>query len=372
MNLSEIGFHLLRPLLEHSDAERAHGLTLAALQWLPVNQAEISNDLLAARFFNIQFPNPVGLAAGFDKNGLVIDQMLSLGFGFVEAGTTTPLPQVGNAKPRLFRLAEDDAVINRMGFNNQGHDAMHAALMNRTRGGIVGVNLGANRDSPDRFSDYAKGVAQFAAVADYLTINISSPNTPGLRDMQARDDLDHLLNLIAKTQNSISRRAPILLKLAPDLSPDNMSDIANVCFDRVDGVIIGNTTLGRDGLRSPLAGEAGGLSGRPLYDLSTVQLAQFYQLTQGRIPLIGVGGICDAASAWIKICAGASLLQLYTALVYAGPALVPKIVSGLAAIVAQNGLQSYSDAIGVHAKEIADGYIPHHTSITKGVQAHSG
>jgi dihydroorotate dehydrogenase len=365
MSFSEIGFSLLRPLLHRVDAERAHDLTLAALKWLPVSQTMANYERLASNFFNIQFPNPVGLAAGFDKNGVVIDQMLSLGFGFVEAGTTTPLRQVGNAKPRLFRLPEDEAVINRMGFNNEGHDAMHKALMNRSRGGIVGVNLGANRNSPDRFSDYAKGVAQFAAVADYLTINISSPNTPGLRDMQARDELDHLLTLIARTQANISRRAPILLKLAPDLSQDDLSDIAHVCFGRVDGVIIGNTTLGRDCLRSPLAGEAGGLSGRPLYDLSTIQLARFYELTHGRIPLVGVGGICDAASAWIKICAGASLLQLYTALVYSGPALVPKIVSGLATIVTQNGLQSYRQAIGVHAKEIAAGRIPHHTSITK-------
>ncbi len=372
MSLPDIGFRLLRPLLKRCDAERAHGMTLAALKLLPVNQAVVSDERMAASFFNIQFPNPVGLAAGFDKNGAVIDQMLSLGFGFVEAGTTTPLPQIGNAKPRLFRLAEDEAVINRMGFNNVGHDAMHRALMNRSRSGIVGVNLGANRDSPDRFSDYAQGVAKFAAVADYLTINISSPNTPGLRDMQARDELDHLLNLIAKTQANISRRAPILLKLAPDLSLEAMADIAQVCLGRVDGVIIGNTTTGREDLRSPLASETGGLSGRPLYDLSTVQLARFFLLTRGQIPLIGVGGICDAASAWIKICAGASLLQLYTALVYAGPALVPKIVAGLAAIVLQNGIQNYREAIGVHAEATAEGNIPHHTSLTKQAPGRSG
>jgi dihydroorotate dehydrogenase len=365
MSFTDLGFKLARPVLERVDAERAHDLALEALKWLPVKPAALEDERLSSMMFNVAFPNPVGLAAGFDKNGAVIDQMLSLGFGFVEVGSTTPLPQVGNPKPRLFRLPEDEAVINRMGFNNKGHEAMHRSLMNRTRGGIVGVNLGANRDSADRLADYSKGVEQFAAVADYLTINISSPNTPGLRGLQSRDELTLLLDIITKTQDSISRRAPVLLKLAPDLSLEELTDIARVCLGRVDGVIISNTTTGREGLRSNLAREAGGMSGRPLFDLSTIQLARFYVLTRGQIPLIGVGGICDAASAWIKICAGASLVQLYSALVYSGPVLVAKIVSGLAEIVTRNGLTTYQSAIGVHAHDIANGHMPRHTGLTR-------
>ncbi len=365
MSFAELGFKLLRPVFERTDAERSHLLALEALRWLPVRPTVPDDERLSSMLFNVAFPNPVGLAAGFDKNGTVIDQMLSLGFGFVEVGSTTPLPQEGNPKPRLFRLLEDEAVINRMGFNNNGHDAMYRALMNRSRGGIVGVNLGANRDSADRLADYAKGVEQFAAVADYLTINVSSPNTPGLRGLQSRDELSLLLGAIAKTQESISRRAPILLKLAPDLSLAELTDIAQVCLGRVDGVIISNTTTGREGLRSSLAGETGGMSGRPLFDLSTMQLARFHVLTRGQIPLIGVGGVCDAASAWIKICAGASLVQLYSALVYAGPGLVAKIVSGLAELVSQNGLENYQAAIGVHAQDIANGHMPGHTGITR-------
>ncbi len=372
MSFAELGFKLMRPVFERVDAERAHDLALEALKWMPVKPAAAEDERLSSLLFDVAFPNPVGLAAGFDKNGAVIDQMLSLGFGFVEVGSTTPLPQAGNPKPRLFRLPEDEAVINRMGFNNKGHGAMHTALMNRSRGGIVGVNLGANRDSTDRIADYAKGVEQFAAVADYLTINVSSPNTPGLRGLQSRDELSHLLEAIAKTQENISRRAPILLKLAPDLSLAELTDITAVCLGRVDGVIIGNTTTGREGLRSSLAGEAGGMSGRPLFDLSTIQLARFYVLTRGQIPLVGVGGIGDAASAWIKICAGASLVQLYSSLVFGGPALVAKIVAGLAELVTNNGLTTYQAAIGMHAQDIANGHMPRHTGLTRVAQAHSG
>ncbi len=365
MNFAGLGFKLLRPVLERIDAERAHVLALDALKWMPIKQAAPEDERLTSTFFNVTFPNPLGLAAGFDKNGTVIDQMLSLGFGFVEVGTTTPLAQAGNPRPRLFRLPEDEAVINRMGFNNMGHDAVYRAMMNRSRGGIVGVNLGANRDSADRFADYAKGVEQFASVADYLTINVSSPNTPGLRNLQSRNELSRLLDVIAKTQQNISRRTPILVKIAPDLTFAELTDIAQVCLGRVDGAIISNTTTGRDGLKSSLASEAGGMSGRPLLDLSTIQLARFYVLTNGQIPLVGAGGVSDAASAWIKICAGASLVQLYSALVYAGPALVTKIASGLAELVTQNGLATYQAAIGAQAPDIANGRMPRHTSLTK-------
>ncbi len=361
MTLAATCFKLARPMLHKMDAERAHDLTLKALKLLPVQQAKPADPRLEAFYFGLQFPNPVGLAAGFDKNGVVIDQCLSLGFGFVEVGTTTPLSQEGNPKPRLYRLPEDQAVINRMGFNNLGHEAMHQALMNRARGGIVGINLGANKTSPNKFADYAMGVAQFAAIADYLTINVSSPNTPGLRDLQSKQELEYLLKLIADTQAKISRRAPVLLKIAPDLDWDGLTNIADVCIGKVDGVIISNTTTSREGLHSPLASELGGLSGRPLFDLSTIQLARFSLLTKGQVPLIGVGGICDAATAWAKICAGASLLQLYSALVYAGPQLVTDIVAGLSQRVSQMGLKNYSQAIGVDAPAIAEGRFFHHS-----------
>jgi dihydroorotate dehydrogenase len=357
MTLADLGFRLLRPVIQRSTAEQAHDLTLQALKFLPVNSETESDPRLESEFFGLHFPNPLGLAAGFDKNGKVIDQMLSLGFGFVEVGTTTPLPQVGNEKPRLFRLQEDEAVINRMGFNNLGHQAMYRSLMNRSRPGIVGVNIGANKNSPDRLADYAKGVLEFAAVADYLTINISSPNTPGLRDLQGKDDLKRLLGLVREQLARISRQTPILLKISPDLSWEALADVAEVCLGQIDGVIVSNTTSGRPKLASAQGDEAGGLSGRPLFDLSTIQLARFYLMTSGTIPLIGVGGISDAPSAWMKICAGASLVQLYTALVYSGPKLVLDTIENLASTVTDNGLKNYRAAIGVHAKDIAEGRV---------------
>jgi dihydroorotate dehydrogenase len=363
MRLANAGFRLMQPLLARSSPERAHDLTLAALRLLPVSSATVADERLESEWFGIRFPNPVGLAAGFDKNGAVVDQLLSLGFGFVEVGTTTPRLQDGNDKPRLFRLEEDDAVINRMGFNNLGHEAMYRSLMNRSRPGTVGVNIGANKISVDRFADYAEGISRFAAAADYVTINISSPNTPGLRNMQAKDDLTRLLELARGTLAKMSRQTPLLVKLAPDLTFEELSDAAEVCLGRVEGVIISNTTLNRPPLRSIHGQETGGLSGRPLFDLSTIQLARFYVLTQGRIPLVGVGGVCDAVTAWTKICAGASLVQLYTALVYAGPKLVGTIVDGLSGMVSENGLKHYRDAIGSHARDIAEGRfpgVPHH------------
>jgi dihydroorotate dehydrogenase len=362
MTFAEIGFRLVRPLLERVDAETAHDLTLKALKWLPVASPCASNPRLSASLFGLEFANPLGLAAGFDKNASVIDQVLSLGFGFTEVGTTTPEPQAGNPQPRLFRLAEDFGVINRMGFNNRGHSALHQALMNRSRGGIVGVNLGANKDAADRYADFAKGIETFAAIADYMTINVSSPNTPGLRGMQGRQELDRLLTLVNDTLTRISRRTPVLLKIAPDLSREGLADIAALCPGRVDGVIISNTTLSRHGLACPSAQESGGLSGRPLFELSSMQLARFYLMTKGKIPLIGAGGISDAPSAWAKICAGASLLQLYTGLVYSGPRLIRDILSGLSQQVDDFGLKHYSQAIGCQAEAIAEGqfFAPFH------------
>ena len=322
-------FALAKPLLHALDAEQAHRLTIQALKFGPqFGAGPITSPLLKRKVFGLDFPNPVGLAAGFDKNAEVPDAMLAQGFGFVEIGTVTPQPQAGNARPRLFRLSEDGGVINRMGFNNDGQAAVLQRLVARqSRGGIVGVNIGANKDSSNRIGDYVKGIEVFEDVASYITINISSPNTPGLRDLQGKQDLQRLLD-----QLSVARKAktPMLLKIAPDLTDEDLRDVADVCGGgAVDGVIISNTTLARDGLSSALAKEAGGLSGKPLFERSTRRLKTFHQMSGSKIPLIGVGGIRDAASARAKLDAGASLVQLYSALVYHGPSLVREICGGL-------------------------------------------
>jgi dihydroorotate dehydrogenase len=324
-----LAFHLVRPVLHAMDAEEAHRLTIQALKLGPrLGSGPITSPSLKRRVFGLEFPNPVGLAPGFDKNAEVPDAMLAQGFGFVEIGTVTPRPQMGNARPRLFRLKQDNAVINRMGFNNDGHAAVLQRLVaRRARGGIVGVNIGANKDSADRMGDYVKGIEVFEEVASYITINISSPNTPGLRNLQGKADLQRLLERVNAVRKS---KTPMLLKIAPDLAPDDLQDVASICAGgAVDGVIIANTTLSREGLHSPLAKEAGGLSGQPLFELSTRCLADFHDLSGGKIPLVGVGGIHDAASAQAKFKAGASLLQLYSALVYQGPGLVREICAGL-------------------------------------------
>lgn len=350
MSFAKIGFALAKPVLHRMDAERAHRLTIATLKTALIKAAPVPAwPSLQTNLFGHCFANPVGLAAGFDKNAEVPDAMLQLGFGFVEIGTVTPRSQLGNALPRLFRLPEDHAVINRMGFNNEGHAAVHQRLTaRRRRGGVVGVNIGANKDSADRIEDYVKGVHCFTDLASYITINISSPNTAGLRNLQAFDDLKRLLDRINAARDS---KLAILLKIAPDLSPDELGDIAKACAGgAVDGVIISNTTLGRKGLRSFHAREAGGLSGQPLFDLSTQILADFYQLTGGRIPLIGVGGISDVETAFAKIKAGASLLQLYSALVFQGPALVQTICAGLAGKLHELNIKHIKDAVGIGLK----------------------
>ena len=322
-------FSLAKPFLHALDAEQAHRLTIKGLQLAPtLGAGPITDEKLRRRVFGLQFPNPVGLAAGFDKNAEVPDAMLAQGFGFVEIGTVTPLPQPGNARPRLFRLSEDSAVINRLGFNNDGHaKVLQRLIARRARAGIIGVNVGANKDSPDRISDYVKGLEVFEDVASYITINISSPNTPGLRNLQAKADLQRLLERVNAARKT---RTPMLLKIAPDLTESDLRDVAEVCGGgAVDGVIISNTTLSRPSLKSNHAGESGGLSGAPLFEISTKVLAQFYDLSGGKIPLIGVGGINGSASARAKFKAGASLIQLYSALVYQGPALVRDICDGL-------------------------------------------
>ena len=333
MNLARLAFPLARPLLHALDAERAHGLTIRVLSMLPPATPPASDPRLNVKLFGLDFPNPLGLAAGFDKNAEVPDAMLGLGFGFVEVGTVTPLPQLGNPRPRLFRLSADEAVINRMGFNNEGHNAMRARLAaRRGRGGIAGVNIGANKDTSDRVGDYVAGIEAFSDLASYFTVNISSPNTPGLRNLQSKGELAVLLARLNEARSKQGRRPPMLLKIAPDLDDAGLDDVARCCEGgAVDGVIVSNTTLRRDGLSSSLKAEAGGLSGKPLFELSTLMLAKLFVRTNGAQPLIGAGGISSVETAWAKLSAGASLLQLYSALVYHGPALVAEILGGLAA-----------------------------------------
>jgi dihydroorotate dehydrogenase len=355
VNVASLAFPLLRPLLHGLDAETAHGMTIRMLKIAPRRPPPPADPRLKVDALGLAFANPLGLAAGFDKNAEVPDAMLSQGFGCVEVGTLTPQPQAGNPRPRLFRLTEDRAVINRMGFNNQGHAAALARLHARQgRAGIVGVNLGANTDSSDRIADYVVGIAAFSSVADYLTINISSPNTPGLRALQSRAGLQTLLDRLNTARAEQQLRPPMLLKIAPDLRPDELEDIAICCGKgAVDGIVVSNTTIARPALKSIHASEPGGLSGTPLFDLSTRQLAHLYVLTGGRIPLIGAGGIGDVETAWIKLRAGATLLQLYSALVYRGPRLVGEILQGLTVRLDRAGASSLAAIVGADSQSLA-------------------
>jgi dihydroorotate dehydrogenase len=341
-------FRLLRPLLFRLDAERAHRLTVAMLRFLPVTGPARCAPALGQRLFGLDFTGPVGLAAGFDKNAEVYDRMGHFGFAFAEAGTLTPLPQSGNPQPRLFRLVEDAAVINRMGFNNGGQKAAAKRLSRRRPEGLVtGINIGANKDSPDRTADYVAGVHAMSRFADYLTVNISSPNTPGLRALQDRGALDSLLAAVMAARGTGG--APVWLKVAPDLEAEDVRDIAEVALDhRVDAIVVSNTTIARPAsLRSCHAGEGGGLSGAPLHDAALQRLRDFRLATRGAIPLIGVGGIANADQAYARIRAGASLIQIYSALVYEGPMLARLINKGLAERLARDGFARISDAVGV-------------------------
>lgn len=342
-------FAFLRPLLFRLEAERAHQLTIRALKRLPHGVPPASHACLAQRVAGLDFANPVGLAAGFDKNAEVPDAMLARGFGFVEVGTLTPRPQAGNPRPRLFRLLEDEAVINRMGFNNHGQPSAHARLSKRARCGIVGVNVGANKDSADRIADYVQGVTAMQDVADYLTINISSPNTPGLRALQDAAALETLLDAINAVRSA--NTPPIFLKVAPDLQPEDVAAIAALAVTkRIDALIVANTTISRPPLTSRHRGEAGGLSGAPLADLSLRQLCAFAQALAGAVPLIAVGGIDSADAAYARVRAGASLVQIYSALVFHGPALVQQINTGLAARLRADGFQHITQAVGIDWK----------------------
>jgi dihydroorotate dehydrogenase len=346
-------YPLLRPFAFALDAERAHRLTIRALRLLPGGVPAQVDPMLAVRVAGLDFPNPVGLAAGFDKDGEVYRQMLGMGFGFVEIGTVTPRPQAGNPKPRLFRLAEDRAVINRMGFNNHGHQAALARLAGRDRNaGLVGVNIGANKDSVSgdaAIADYVAGVTAMKGAADYLTVNISSPNTPGLRALQGKAALDELLAAVVEARGD---GPPVFLKVAPDLEPRDVDDIAAVAIGRgVDALIVANTTIGRPDLRSRHRGESGGLSGAPLKTLALAQLRAFRAATGGALPLIAAGGIENGVDAFDRIRAGASLVQLYSALVYRGPGLAEEINRELRRLLAINGYARLTDAVGAERRD---------------------
>jgi dihydroorotate dehydrogenase len=347
------------PLLRWFDPEDAHRLAIQGLRLLPPIRPRPDDPKLAVRAFGLNFPNPVGMAAGFDKSAEVPDALLRLGFGFVEIGTVTPQPQGGNPRPRLFRLERDEAVVNRMGFNNDGAEAVLRRLAARAhQSGIVGVNVGANKDSADRVADYVKLIETFAPVASYFTVNVSSPNTPGLRNLQQASALDDLLAKVIDARERVRQNAgdsPVLLKIAPDLSLTELDDVVHIARSRrVDGMIVANTTLARPlTLRETnRAKEQGGLSGRPLFRLSTRMVAETYVRAEGAFPLIGVGGIDSGGAALTKIRAGASLIQLYSSLIYKGLGLVEDIKNDLASTLLRTGRDSLSEIVGADAATI--------------------
>ena len=347
---------LTRPLLRALDPEDAHALAVKALRFVPLPQSAPDSPLLGVRAFGLNFPNPVGIAAGFDKNAAAPDALLRLGFGFVEIGTVTPRAQAGNPRPRVFRLDADAGVINRLGFNSEGEAAVLARLAARAdEGGIVGVNVGANKDSADRAADYVRLIEAFAPVASYFTVNVSSPNTPGLRDLQQAGALDDLLARVVETRDRVSKNAgpvPVLLKIAPDLTLGDLDDVVGVArARRVDGMIVGNTTLARPNFlrERETARQAGGLSGRPLFKLSTRMLAETYVRAESAFPLIGAGGVDSGSTAIAKIKAGASLIQLYTGLVFRGLGLVSEIKTDLLAALRRGNRSSINAMVGSDA-----------------------
>jgi dihydroorotate dehydrogenase len=347
------------PMLRMLDAENAHRLAIRGLRMLPYARPRPDDPKLAVRAFGLNFPNPVGIAAGFDKNAEVPDALLRLGFGFAEIGSVTPKPQSGNPRPRIFRLERDEAVINRLGFNNDGAEVVLRRLAARAQnGGIVGVNVGANKDSPDRTQDYVRLIETFAPVASYFTVNVSSPNTPGLRNLQQAAELDDLLARVIDARERVRKNAgdsPVLLKIAPDLSLADLDDVVHVARSRgVDGMIVANTTIGRPStLREQARSkEQGGLSGRPLFRLSTRMVAETFVRVEGAFPLIGAGGIDSGGAALTKIRAGASLIQLYSALVYKGVGLVDSIKADLSSTLLRTGRDSLSEIVGADAATI--------------------
>jgi dihydroorotate dehydrogenase len=345
----------LMPLLRQMDAERAHDTALALLRLGLAGRADATDDpSLAVTVLGRSFTNPIGLAAGFDKNAVAAPALMRLGFGLVETGTVTPRPQSGNPRPRLFRLEEDRAVINRMGFNNAGLDAYLARLASIPRGIVaLGANVGINKEGADPQRDYPALVAAVAPYADYVVINVSSPNTPGLRDLQGEAQLRAILRAVA---TQVANRPPLLVKIAPDLANDGLAAIVETCVaEKVEGLIVSNTTISRPpGLHSRHATEAGGLSGAPLFRLSTAVLARAFLLARGRLVLIGVGGVSTGQEALTKIRAGASLVQLYTAFAYAGPALIPRLKRELSAALREAGFTAIKDAVGSDAQRLAE------------------
>lgn len=350
-------YRLAWPVLRLIDPEKSHRLAIEALKYgLGRKRAAPDDPVLAARIFGLDFSNPIGLAAGFDKHAEVIDAMLGFGFGFVEAGTVTPRPQPGNPGKRLFRLEEDEAVINRFGFNSEGLAVFAERLAQRLKSphatGVVGANVGKNRETEDAAADYELGITAVTPFADYVVVNVSSPNTPGLRGLQARAPIEHLLRRVLAAREKAApdpaHRPPLLAKVGPDLDDGQLRDIAEVALaSGIDGLIVGNTTLARPAtLKSRHRAEAGGLSGRPLMAPSTECLRQIYRFTEGRLPIIGCGGVASGADAYEKIRAGASLVQLYTALVFHGPGLVATIKRDLAGLLRADGFAHVADAVG--------------------------
>jgi dihydroorotate dehydrogenase len=351
VSISDSAFRALRPALRLVDPETSHRLAILALKAAPVAWARPDDPVLATRLWGREMANPIGLAAGFDKHAEAPDACLGLGFGHVELGGVTPRPQTGNPRPRVFRLSADEAVINRYGLNSEGLAAVAARLKaraGRRRTGLVGINLGRNKDTTDEASDYVAGVRRLAPLVEYLSVNVSSPNTPGLRDLQGRAAMARILTAVVAARNEAGSRTPVLVKLAPDLDEVGLADAAAVALEvGIDGIIMGNTTLARPpDLRDRHRVETGGLSGRPLFALSTARLSELYRLVGGRMPLIGVGGVASGADAYAKIRAGASLVQLYTALVFGGPGLVGAIKRDLAALLRRDGFRSVADAVG--------------------------
>ncbi|PEQ12171.1 dihydroorotate dehydrogenase (quinone) [Novosphingobium sp. PC22D] len=338
-------YSFLRPLVFRLDAEVAHRFALRALKAVPAGRRPAPG-AIATRVAGIDFPNPVGMAAGFDKDGEVPDALLACGFGFAEVGSITPLPQAGNPRPRLFRLSEDRAVINRMGFNNGGAQAAVDRLEARAgKPGVVGINIGANKDSADRIADYATMARLMAPLGRYLAVNVSSPNTPGLRALQDEGALTALLDAVMDARGEDG--PPVFLKVAPDLEPADIDAIARIAVDKALGaLIVSNTTISRPPLTSPHRDEAGGLSGAPLRDLAQQRLVDFRKATGGAVPLVGVGGIASAEDAWARIRAGASLVQLYSAMVYQGPGIARRICKGLEALMRRDGFGSIAEAVG--------------------------
>jgi len=349
---------LARPLLYALDPEDAHRLAIRLLQVAPLPPAAPDDARLATRAFGLNFPNPIGIAAGFDKHAEIADALLRVGFGFVEVGTITPRPQPGNPRPRLFRLDADQAVINRLGFNSEGADTVLRRLAAHAKaGGIVGINVGANKDATDRVADYVGLIEKFAAVASYVTVNISSPNTPGLRDMQQAAVLDDLLARVIDARERVTKNAgptSVLLKIAPDLSLPDLDDVVGIArARRVDGMIVGNTTVSRPAnLRDAQSQQAGGLSGRPLLRLADRMLAETYVRVEGVFPLVGAGGIDSGANALGKIRAGASLIQIYSGLVFRGLGLVGQIKAAMLAALARDGSRSIADYVGADAAAV--------------------